>query len=57
MIGGRVGGWPHGLTACLCEQQSSVHPCGSPPFPLVDGVAPTSFTSDCHLWMFYTSPS
>ena len=45
-IGGRVRGWPHGLTVYLCGQQSSVHPCGSPPFPPVDGVVPTTVTCE-----------
>ena len=40
MIGGRARGRPHGSTICLCEKQSSVHLCGSSPFPPVDGVAP-----------------
>ena len=47
-----------GLAAvCLCGQQSSVHPCCSPPFPPVDGVVSSPVTSDGHSWVFYTLSS
>ena len=56
-IGGHVGGWPHGPTVCLCEQQSSIHLYGLSPFLPVDGVVPIAITSDYHSWVFCTSPS
>ena len=54
-IGNYVGGWPLGLTICLCGQQSSVHMCCSLPFLPVDGVVPIAIKSNCHLWVFFMS--